>query len=509
MAPLCHPQGARADGAPARPSPSDSFTDVDGREQPFSRTYERYIGSGRGEPDHARAAVEAAGFLAIGTVLYVAKPGANSLDWEFASFWSKFSPNAIRFDNNKFTTNNILHPLAGGGIYGFARLNHLTIPAAYGYALASSALWELAFEWREKASINDLIMTSVGGMVFGECFVHLVEYLDSGPPGGPWGRQAARYTLGLPGALHDWLDHKTPGGGGLPADELGLSSAYWHRFHVGYELAYAVDEQHYDGFMQSAVVESEIVTIPGFLRPGRFQLFFTRGDFTEMRLRMGFSSGDGLADVDLWFRAALLGYYKQEVTRAPFPGYAWALSLVSAFTNQQWWLLGHRDEVGILHALGPSIETWLTTHDFWLHARLEGSFDFAALRPEAFASWREHNPQGTIKAILSERADDFDFGASGRALLALTYRGIELGSRFFYGYYHSVGGLDRYQEAITRATPSSDQMIAFRSWLGCRVPSLPVEVRLGLETRLRLGRMESVYEQHWERLATAETALVF
>ena len=130
------------------------------------------------------------GVLAIGTVWYWKSPSANTANYDFNSPLDKLSLDAMRFDNNKFVTNMALHPVAGSAYYALARLNHLSVPVSAAFAVGYSTIWEYVLEWREKASINDLIVTPLGGVALGEGFYRLIDYMGSAPAGGPWPRSA-------------------------------------------------------------------------------------------------------------------------------------------------------------------------------------------------------------------------------------------------------------------------------------------------------------------------------
>ena len=88
-----------------------------------------------------------------------------------------------------------------------------------------STIWEYVLEWREKASINDLIVTPIAGIAMGERFYRLIDYVGSAPPGGPWLRTRGALCDGLAAA---WCTRRwtVASEDGLPPDALGMSSAY-------------------------------------------------------------------------------------------------------------------------------------------------------------------------------------------------------------------------------------------------------------------------------------------
>lgn len=87
------------------------------------------------------------------------------------------------WDNDNFWVNQIGHPYQGALPFMAARSAGLPFWAAAPYTVASSVAWELLME-AEPPSINDLITTSVGGIVFGEVLQRSARMLrDSSLPG--------------------------------------------------------------------------------------------------------------------------------------------------------------------------------------------------------------------------------------------------------------------------------------------------------------------------------------
>jgi len=87
-------------------------------------------------------------------------------------------------DRDPFSTNQLAHPYQGSMHYGFARSVGLSFWESTGYALAGSALWEIAGE-TTPPSANDLINTGIGGSFMGESLFRLASLLlenDEVPP---------------------------------------------------------------------------------------------------------------------------------------------------------------------------------------------------------------------------------------------------------------------------------------------------------------------------------------
>ena len=156
---------------------------------------------------YERAALEELGLLALGLAQYFYNHEANSVDWDLSYDWpsleQKLTGKAYAFDTNAFDTNFITHPASGTLYYLAARSNGLSLLASFGYAFTASTLWEFFGEYRERVSINDVLVTPLAGLALGEVSHAFGEHFS---------RSCAplQRTLGLVlsplDALHDSID---------------------------------------------------------------------------------------------------------------------------------------------------------------------------------------------------------------------------------------------------------------------------------------------------------------
>ena len=82
----------------------------------------------------------------------------------------------FKFDNDKFTTNQIGHAVAGGLYFNAARTNGFSFWESAPFVLAGSAFWEF-FGETQGPSFNDLVNTTLGGMTLGEASYRLSQAL--------------------------------------------------------------------------------------------------------------------------------------------------------------------------------------------------------------------------------------------------------------------------------------------------------------------------------------------
>jgi hypothetical protein len=471
---------------PAGAQESQSFRDSNQSWRNFDREYAAWFLNR--EPHYLRAGAEMLVLIGLGTAYYWSDPLANEVDWDDPSMGSKFSGSSVRFDTNLTSTNAILHPAAGGAFYGFSRVNGLSPYAAFGYAAASAVAWEYALEWREQVSVNDMIFTPIGGIALGEFLFRLGDYAGSAASNSGWGNQLARYTIGLPQTIHAAIDGVPDRRTGIPPDRLGASSAYWHRFTLGYGVAALHDDLDRSGLAHALSAGAELTALPGFLRPGKYGLFFDEGNFTAAGLRI-LLDGAGLVEVDAKVSATLLGLYSQRFGAGS--GRARLLGLKSALRYFDSWRLDRRDGFAFAHFPGPVLGVWQRWNDLELEAEAEAHVDFAALRPLAYPAWRAKFGSDGVKTVLLKQGYAYDWCGSTQGQFRIAHQGFKLGGDANLARCRSIQGLDRFQSAVTRDIAMTDDVVELRAYAAIEPPA-PLELRVQYEQLRRRGSMASV-----------------
>jgi hypothetical protein len=473
---------------------------------PFAPEYEQWFGEARRPARYGRTAVELAGVLAVGTSYYWIVSDPNKQDWDYINLKDRSLNVEVKFDNNMFRTNFLLHPLAGTMSYWLARANGLDVYRSSAASLFSSAAFEFVLEWLEKPSINDLIVTPLGGIAAGEFFFHLGDYLNSAFGHDNTAQRVLAYTVGAPQGIHSAMEGTDAPIGAR--DNLGYSAAYWHRFSAGYGIADVSNDRGDHDTLHDLILEAKLVAMPGFLRPGRFRVNFNQGNFTEARLRTSLAGGQ-LKDVDLWFGSDLVGHYRQSYTGTPeLP--EGSAAMLAASVDMRYldrWLLNRRDQLAIFHFLGPSAKLWFASKG--LLAKAEGRFhlDFAGIASPAYQLIvAQRGAEGT-KTVLQLQNYYQGVGASGRLGGSLSLAGFEVGGYARYGAYRSVDGLDRFSTPLDAT--NFDELIELGAGLSYSPPAAPLSLKIGWETIEHRSHMGSFSASFADRRATASAAILF
>lgn len=475
------------------------YVDPTGRKLLFHPVYHQWFGKPR-KRYYLRAGIEQVGILAAELGYYWLKADSNKNDWDYPNFKERFLDfQAVRFDNNLSITNFVIHPLAGTMYYSFARNNGLSIYESLGVSAFSSALYEWWLEWLEKVSINDLIFTPMGGWAPGEFLFKLESYFNSAPGGGAWGQRALQYTLGSPVYLHGLAD-QVKAAPPVPADNLGFSSAYWHQFDLAYGYS-AVDNDRGESTMVSDIdVEAKLYAMPGFLKQGRFQTGFGDGNFSDVEMRMTLS-GDGWADLDVWFSNDFAGLYTQdlEATRDGLVGHALLVGGNSAIRYARRWLFDRTDMLALAHLIGPRVRYWLVDGEF--HAELGAVVhgDFVGIEALPYPEWTVLFGATGTKTELQNHRYYFGYGTSGRFDARIGYGGADLATRLEVGVYDSIEGWDREQPMVTKDIHNKDQFVQIGASFGYTIPRAPIHFGVEAGETLRRSQMPPLVVKRWDR----------
>ena len=410
----------------------------------------------RNDPHHLRATLEMAAGLGAGTLWYVIDD-RNVLDWDNPAIEQRFNGEAWRFDNNGFNMNFVLHPLTGAGTHVLARGNHIDFWPSTAYTLGVSFFWEYVIEFKEKVSVNDVLVTTGGGVPIGEFFHKFGTYLHSAEEPGV-GLSALQWSLGTSVAMHRAMDG--PVSPPKSRDSFGLDADIWHGFELSYAPTWVSSPNESTFVMHETRARGELVSIPGYGRVGRLSRWFHEGELSRLDLAVQ-GSGQG-AGVHIDSDLVLAGYHNQALRVGPaggMEGHATTAGLALSFRFRNTDAAGFDDRQGILRMPGPLVRSWVGTDNVSASLHAQAHASFGGLSSLSFPAWRRAHPDSRTKAIAAREGYFYGWGWSTTVAGTLQVGPLELQGSFRLDELDSQENLDRAQE-IVEADVDLDESLA-------------------------------------------------
>lgn len=471
--------------------------------------------------DNLHAAFELSGMLLAGWGLYYATIEINRRDFDYdwsseklAKKWGGLD--GVRFDNNPFII-NMGHVPTGAWYYQIARVSNHNILESLLVAVTASFLWETLVEYREVCSINDMITTPVGGMAVGEVFYQLGEYFNSGAD-----TMLNKVLAGIFGhtrALDSWIFKNKPKRL-VNVDANGFSLEAFHDFR----LRVAGGATTAGGSLSPEAeigLSTEIITIPEYERPETVKRrVLVDGNFTEFMLKSAFGA-NGLNEFMFFTRAALAGYYTQQMRldeRGRLEGYSFFVGAATTFDLETHKTPEFTDQLGIVSVVGPTMDVVFHYKGMRIRAVMDVFADFAVVRSYALDEWARRNPGEVdpesgerigIKSVLSHTGTYFAYGATGHGKLVAAYGGAEAGADIVFDVFESLDGRDRHQSQVTNDFHLSDQRRKITFWGAYRLPSTNWKLGVSFEELYREGKIENVTVKRSDKRITGYASYEF
>lgn len=434
---------------------------------------------------HARTWWQMASGLGLGISGYWLLKEGNVTDWDRPRLTQRFSGSAWTFDNNDLGINFLGHPWTGALAHSLARANHHSVGGAFAYSFLTSFLWEFAVEFKEKVSVNDVIVTPGAGLPLGEFFYKLGLYLDTGSEGVA-AVEVGRWLLGSGVALDRWLDGRTRPQR-VRRDNLGFSSAIWHEFSVRYGATEVTSGEPVPYARWSVGAGARLVTLRGYAAPRRFARGFWRAEISDFAWASEASRhGVGVAfDAD----TLLAGYHAQDMRRVgqvvrgaamtvgSSIGFAYLRSSANHYPeidravhlpapDVTYHRPESREQFGAFDLPGVAADLRVrgALGNAELSTRLSPSF--TGMGAAAFYAWAAANRSQRAQHILHRRGYFYGWGGSARARARLELGPFRAGFELRYARYASQGGLDRRPEQVTVEVPATGDLLRYAVSLG-------------------------------------------
>lgn len=397
------------------------------------------------EPRPLRAVLELGGIFALGFAWYATTSKDVVRNWDvnysFETFRRKLTGDAFGPDTNAFGTNFIGHPLGGTGYYLSARSNRLGILPSFGFAVAGSLLWELFGEVSEVVSMNDMLVTPLGGLAIGEATLQLGAFFDRSSP--TTGHRVLGTVFAPLKSLNDGLDGLEPA-----RVERGFPSNEWHRFELllSAGTVYEPRAGGAKGAFRPDVrgrASSLLIRLPGYDGAGRGSLAFTDGNISSLALDLAFS-GTELSDLAFAADVVLAGeYFRGRGTgkAGARTGGNLAVGIASGFEYSLHDYSrgddGPLDRIALIRPLCLAVVQRGALGELSVDTDLNVGGDFGGVRP--FAPVGSDHAVG-LPPVLDRHGYYFGAGGHANATVAVEHDGFEVRGELASLVLRAVGG---------------------------------------------------------------------
>jgi hypothetical protein len=429
-----------------------------------------------------RAALELSVFMGIGIFSY-ASDDEMKQDWDYVNttpgdFARRiFTTDQMAFDNNSVFL-NWGHTYAGAYYYQVARENGFDTMESFLINIASSSFWEYIVEYRELVSINDQIMTGVGGAVMGEALYQMADMLSQKPSSF---LNKTMITYLKPAHLVHGAVDKT----GIKKlrhgfKQSGFRRDNFQRFDLLSGVRYSGNRPRerprhtFDIAFDGEVVHHPIHT------QGETTRMVIRTTAAEVAQRLSVTD-NGIEDFHAYSKISFTNLLTKNIRldrRGRRNGYSFFAGPAMGIEYNSRGKQHTHDFYAFTDILGASVDTSMFSRDILLRVAAGLYGNFTMVRPAAINSYFDNGY--TFEQTKSElRSHNYYFatGFSFRARVEASYRNWSLGSKFSHHNWDSIdaNSLDRHPDQLTIDLKLHDHRTLIEAWA-----SYDISERLGL-----------------------------
>jgi hypothetical protein len=443
---------------------------------------------------YIRTTLETTALLAAGVAWYWHHPSYS--DWDLSFSWESwksklFSDRNIVFDDNRFDTNAVNHPIAGAAYYQIARGNGFGVATSLLSSFLASTAWEYFVEFNEKPSTNDLILTPVGGMVLGEASYRLGRLFYEGEPG--LINCVGAIVFSPVATLNDAAVCRGSGGQ-PPFDRAGFSRRTWHRVALEVGRTRTIFEAGGVSDETALGLGADLVAHRAYQRPGEGITTALPGQWSVFDGRVLF--GDrAVRGSDVHAHTVLYGRYLRRYApqsaegHGPTNGRGLMVGVGSTFDYDTRDLEPISDRTASAGLLGPMLELALRRGALAVRAALSAQYSIALVQSLAYPAAAASFAGVFIKSELREQGYYYAQGLTTTSTLTVDLGTFDFAFDGRFGRYRSFDEGDRYQGEIQNNFPLNDMRLFLRAAVAARPFRGPFRLALGVDQTYRQSRI--------------------
>lgn len=442
-----------------------------------------------------RAGIEVGAMLSAGMAIYYKHLVFNQQDFDYGfreGIHKKLNGEAILFDDND-KLSNYGHVYAGVLYYQVARANGFNSLESFLITFASSAAWEF-LEYHEVFSINDQILTPIGGYIIGEASYQIsCALLQKGTAGKILG-----YTINPGMAMNHGIDkalgkNKSP----FPAN---CAKPRWSKISVflGRENG---QNPHQSQKTQNNIfgLEAEVATIPDYNKPGQTAQFIY--DTALVKSLVEYGSGNGLGDLTVIAQIVAAAYNQKDLRvdeRGQLEGYDVVLGIGSASTwrdREGSFRSNSKDFYGTINILGASARANIFYKGMNIQAEFAFYGDFTMVKSWALDDFKNRNGGNLDDQLNVTRKRGYYWGLGTTTLAALSIErdSVKVGYNAQFSSASDISERHRYQGQIglIRAASFKDSIVTHQFYVTFKITK-NLSFRLAREIIKREGSANGI-----------------
>lgn len=421
----------------------------------------------------SRALIEISAMFAFASHIYHENIEENEPDFDYDKLKEKLKDTLLSDRGWSFDTNrkafNTGHAFAGQMYYQAARSNGFSAFKSFAIAWTSSLLWELFGERREKASINDQIITPVGGAIIGEAGFQISRAIRKRSNS----KVARAFAFvvdpvsGINRLINRLSGHRDQFLSDLTQEQYAAMETYIGRSLDETEakmIGFQADVVNVDDFGQDGEVGGVIVDLAAV----QATIEYSKNRLSEV-------------DIKLITSVAWKAYHQKRIKNQS--GYEAIYSVGSEFevdkkSNPV------KDFNLTVHMLGPQARVEGIINGFKIRADVAMYADFAMIQSLALAEYDRLNPneRAGLQSIIKEEGYYYGFGTTNKIRLALSTTRWTVFADRKDSRASSINSYDRFQEQVT-------QNFKYRDNKSVSEAGLSVNLRKNLKLTLKQERV--------------------
>lgn len=472
----------------------DQFLDRMSMEPISSKTaYLNFVSESPQQKHYIRTAIELIITLGFGQYGYLLSKDTMARDWDYPTLkeaWrSKTDGSGYRFDDNSYFVNRD-HAYAGVLYYTIARNNGFSSYESFLINLAASSVWEFIVEYREVVSLNDQVLTPIGGFVIGEALFQIQKIFDK--PGNSLVKKSLGYIFQSPRNFHRYVDKFTRPEDKFAAalNEAGFNRDVWSKFEL-YAGQASSNKSPEDGVQIG--MNAQVINIPVYDEPGRRRDILMDTAFSQLVIERSMGNIEPNHFL-LMARIAMAAYYQKDLgadQKGNLQGYNFWIGPASRVQFKHSYTTDSRyqDQQAIVNVLGGIMQLTYYQAGFKITANFEVYGDFAMIKSYNLDQYQAEHGDSLLPRVV--RANDYYYGmgftTNGHLIVEYGKWSLEAGSSFFQ--QSAIKDRHRFGEEGQNMPDMKDTELVLDASVGYKL-SKNIAIKFKIERSRRAGYIE-------------------